>query len=76
MLRLLSAGFSPPKLRISTGPVRVGFVVDKVTLGEDFWEKFSFLLSADIIIPGLRIHVYLRATITGVQGVEAADLQN
>jgi hypothetical protein len=44
-LRQLVAGFSPRRPGFDSGPIHVGFVVDKVALGRVFPEYFGFLLS-------------------------------
>jgi hypothetical protein len=38
-------GFPPWRPKFSPRPVHVGFVVDKVAMGQIFYEYFSFLLS-------------------------------
>jgi hypothetical protein len=44
-LRRLVAGLPPPRSEFDPGSVHVGFVVDKVALGQDVLEYFGFSLS-------------------------------
>lgn len=52
---------SPRKGRFNTGPVHVGFVVEKMALGKSLWKKLLSALSVIVINSGLHIHVHLEA---------------
>jgi hypothetical protein len=52
----LVAGLSPRIPRFSTGLVHVGFVVDKVALGQVFLQVFR-IFPVNIIPPRLQTHV-------------------
>jgi hypothetical protein len=54
--KLLVAGLSPLRPRFAAGSLHVGFVVDKVSLGQVFSEFFGFLCQH--IIP-LLLHTHL-----------------
>jgi hypothetical protein len=60
-VKLFFAGLSPRKGRFNTGPVHVGFVVEKNGTRRGFWKKILSPLSVAIMTPGLHIHVHLQA---------------
>jgi hypothetical protein len=79
-LRRLVAGFPPRRPGFNLGPGHVGFVVDKVALGQVFSEYFSFLcqLAFHRLLHNHhhRHHYYHLSSGAGTVGQKMAAVQN